>query len=111
MRVKTTAIVLVWVFLVSGGMVYADEGGFQPDPAAVVRHGPAYRYPQQGWLVLHIEGEPYERGVQHGRLMSSEIAAHLRCFAQMYGSDGPNDAWELLRMLGASLFLPRFERE
>lgn len=111
MRVKTTAIGLAWVFLVLGGLVFADAGGFQPDPAAVVRHGPAYRYPQQGWLVVHIEGEPYERGVQHGRLMSTEIAGHIRCFAQMYGSDGPNDSWELLRMLGASLFLPRFERE
>ena len=39
----------------------------QPDPAAVQRYGPAYRFPQAGWTVLHIEGEPYERGEQHGR--------------------------------------------
>ncbi len=47
---------------------------FQPDPRSVQRYGPAYRYPQAGWIVLHIEGEPYERGVQHGRLMANEIA-------------------------------------
>ena len=36
---------------------------FTPDPSSVERYGPAYRYPQAGWIVLHIEGEPYERGV------------------------------------------------
>src|SRR5213078_895832 len=56
---------------------------FQPDPKSVQRHGPAYRYPQAGWLVLHIEGEPYERGYQHGKLLSQEIASFIRCFAAM----------------------------
>ncbi len=111
MRSKIAVMMSLSVFLISGVLAVAEGADFKPDPAAVVRYGPAYRYPQQGWLVVHIEGEPYERGVQHGRLMSSEIAGHMRCFAKMYGSDGPNDAWELLRMLGSSLFLPRFERE
>ena len=39
----------------------------QPAARDVTRYGPAYRYPQAGWVVLHIEGEPYERCVQHGR--------------------------------------------
>ena len=30
-----------------------------PDSATVERYGPAYRYPQAGWIVLHIEGDPY----------------------------------------------------
>ena len=51
------------------------------DPLTVQRHGTAYRYRQAGWIVLHIEGKPYERGVQHGRLLAPEIAAHLRCFS------------------------------
>ena len=32
-----------------------------------------YRYNVQGWIYLHIEGDPYERGYQHGYLLSSEI--------------------------------------
>ncbi len=109
---RTGIIGIIWAagLVLSGTSLFGD-GSFQPDRAAVVRHGPAYRYPQQGWLVLHIEGDPYERGVQHGRLMSFEIAGHMRCFAQMYGSEQPSEAWELLRLLGASLFMPRFERE
>ena len=51
------------------------------DPRTVQRHGKGYRYYQAGWVVVHVEGEPYERGVQHGRLLAPEIAAHVRCFA------------------------------
>lgn len=32
-----------------------------------------YRYEKQGWIYLHIEGEPYDRGVQYGYLVSDEI--------------------------------------
>ncbi len=35
--------------------------------------GEGYRYNIQGWVYLHIEGDPYERGYQYGYLVSSEI--------------------------------------
>ena len=44
---------------------------FTPDASKFVRWGKGYRYPQSGWIVVHIEGEPYERGYQHGRLLGS----------------------------------------
>src|SRR5712664_1072653 len=72
---------------------------FQPDPKSVQRHGPAYRYPQAGWIVLHVEGEPYERGYQHGKLLASEIAAHLRCFAAVQNSKAPSDGLKQVRTL------------
>jgi len=31
------------------------------------------RYNSQGWIFVHIEGEPYERGYQYGYLLSREI--------------------------------------
>ena len=46
---------------------------FAPDPIAVTRQGPGWRFPQDGWIVVHIEGTPYERGYQHGRLLAREI--------------------------------------
>jgi hypothetical protein len=55
----------------------ADGSRYRPDPATVDRHGPGYRHPQAGWIVLHIEGEPYDRGYQHGRLMAPEIARFI----------------------------------
>ena len=84
---------------------------FQPDPRSVQRYGPAYRYPQAGWIVLHIEGEPYQRGVQHGRLMAPEIAAHIRCFAAMQSYKSPSEGWKITRSLANTLFLRRFDRE
>ena len=86
-------------------------GDFQPDPASVQRHGPAYRFPQAGWIVLHIEGQPYERGYQHGKLMAPEIAGYLRCFAAILGPKAPTEAWQNTRRLVNALFVRRFEKE
>src|ERR1700680_3879563 len=72
---------------------YADSSGedYRPDPAAVQRYGPAYRFPQAGWTVLHIEGEPYERGYQHGRLMAPEIARYIPELATYRTIRAPRD--------------------
>jgi hypothetical protein len=84
---------------------------FRPDPRSVQRYGPAYRYPQAGWVVLHIEGEPYERGCQHGRLMAPEIAAHVRCFAAVQSPKSPAEGWKQTRTLANALFLRRYDKE
>ena len=89
----------------------ARAADFEPDPRAVQRYGPAYRYPQAGWIVLHIEGEPYERGVQHGRLLATEIAAHVRCFAAVQNPKSPAEGWKQTRTLANALFLRRYDKE
>jgi hypothetical protein len=89
----------------------APSADFKPDPNSVQRYGKAYRYPQAGWIVLHIEGEPYERGVQHGRLMAPEIAAHVRCFATVTSPKSPPDGWHQIRTLTNALFLRRYHKE
>src|SRR5580658_2171845 len=89
----------------------AESPPFRPDPLSVQRYGPAYRYPQAGWIVLHIEGEPYERGVQHGRLLAPEIAAHLRCFSAIQSPKDPANGWKHTRTLTNALFLRRYDPE
>src|SRR5262249_19724862 len=84
---------------------------FRPDPRSVQRYGPAYRYPQAGWVVLHIEGEPYERGVQHGRLLAPEIAAHPRCYPAVQSPTAPAEGWKQTRTIANVLFLRRYDRE
>jgi hypothetical protein len=74
-------------------------------------YGPAYRYPQAGWIVLHIEGEPYERGYQHGRLLAPEIAAAVRNAATQMSPKSPADGWHSTRTLVNALFLRRYARE
>jgi hypothetical protein len=103
---------LLLLFVVTGA-VRADgpTADFKPDPKSVQRYGPAYRYPQAGWVVLHIEGEPYERGYQHGKLMAPEIASYVRCFGTVLSSKAPEDGWRHARTLTNALFLRRFDKE
>jgi hypothetical protein len=103
-----TLLVLALLGWSSAGLLRAD---FQPDPASVRRYGPAYRYPQAGWIVLHVEGRPYERGYQHGRLLADEIIAYVRCFAAMQSHKAPTEGWKQARTLTDALFLRRFDRE
>src|SRR5712691_4168484 len=89
----------------------AADADFRPDPRSVRRHGPAYRYPQAGWIVLHIEGEPYERGYQHGQLLAPEIVSYVKCFAGLQNSKAPAEGWKTTRTLVNALFVRRFDRE
>jgi hypothetical protein len=82
-----------------------------PVREAVRTFGPAYRYPAAGWIYLHIEGAPYERGYQHGFLMAREIPEYLeRCAADL-GVKLDQQVWTELRTSANALFLRGFDRE
>ncbi|MGA7412446.1 MAG: C45 family autoproteolytic acyltransferase/hydrolase [Bryobacteraceae bacterium] len=83
----------------------ADEW---PERQAVQTFGPAYRYPSGGWIYLHIEGAPYERGYQHGHLMAREIPEYLERSAADLGS---KEQWDQYRTTANALFLRGFDRE
>src|SRR5206468_6728386 len=83
----------------------------KPDPATVRRYGPAYRYPRAGWIVLHIEGAPYDRGYQHGRLLAAEIADYVKTLATKRSPKAPADAWREVRTMVNALFLRRYDHE
>ena len=79
-----------------------------PAREAVQTFGPAYRYPAAGWIYLHIEGKPYERGYQHGHLMAREIPEYLeRCAAVL----GAKEHWKDYRTTANALFLRGFDQE
>jgi hypothetical protein len=82
-----------------------------PDPRTVVRFGPAYKYPQDGWTVLHIEGEPYDRGYQHGHLMARELEGYLKALSAQQSSTSPADGWALTRTLVNATFLRKIGAE
>jgi hypothetical protein len=79
-----------------------------PAREAVQTFGPAYRYPASGWIYLHIEGQPYERGYQHGHLMAREIPEYIARSAADLGSA---DQWNEYRTMANALFLRGFDRE
>jgi hypothetical protein len=84
---------------------------FRPDPVSVQRYGKGYRYPQAGWIVMHAEGEPYERGEQHGRLLAAEIAGYVHCCGLQQSAKSPEDAWKVTRAMINALFVRQFEPE
>jgi hypothetical protein len=47
-------------------------------PLETVRwFGDGYRYDDRGWIFVHVEGEPYERGYQYGNLVADEISSYI----------------------------------
>src|SRR5689334_18289657 len=84
---------------------------YVPDPASITREGPGYRYPQSGWIVLHTEGEPYDRGYQHGKLLAAEIVENLKSIATFRSPKAPAEAWRDMRTLVGALFLRRYDAE
>ena len=85
-----------------------SSGDDWPVREAVQTFGPAYRYPAAGWIYLHIEGKPYERGYQHGHLMVREIPEYLERCAALLGS---KDHWNDYRTTVNALFLRGFDQE
>lgn len=111
MHGRHSLVFLALLISTQGASAEQTNREFRPDPLTIQRHGPAYRYPQAGWIVLHIEGEPYERGFQHGRLLAEEIAAYIRCHAATQSTKAPEQGWKLTRTMVNALFLRRFDRE
>jgi hypothetical protein len=89
----------------------ASPAGTWPARDAVRTFGPAYRYPAAGWIYLHIEGKPYDRGYQHGYLMSRDIPEYLkRCAFELAGRADAR-TWNAYRTTADALFLRGFDRE
>ena len=96
-----------WFEGVSLDEVSSDDAW--PVKAAVKTYGPAYRYPHGGWIYLHIEGQPYERGYQHGYLMAKEIPQYLERCAADYDPEAKD--WNEARNVANALFLRGFDQE
>jgi hypothetical protein len=81
-------------------------------PAETVRWaGSGFRYDDRGWIVLHVEGEPYERGWQMGALVPDEIVEYMRKLSVQQNPDDPDAGWRDLRFETDALFLRRFHDE
>ena len=88
-----------------------SEEGSWPVKDAVKTFGPAYRYPTGGWIYLHIEGEPYERGYQHGYLLAREIEGYLDRTAAELDSKDRARGLNFGRVAANALFLRGFDEE
>lgn len=88
-----------------------SSAGSWPPSDAVRTFGPAYRYPAAGWIYLHIEGKPYDRGYQHGYLLAKEIPEYLTRCAIVLAGKADAQSWNEYRTTADALFLRGFDRE
>ena len=81
-------------------------------PLETVRwSGPGFRYDDQGWIFVHIEGEPYERGYQYGSLMPDEIVEYIRKLGVVRHREDPEAGWHTIRFEADALFLRKYDEE
>ena len=73
-------------------------------------YGKGYRFDKNGWIYVHIEGEPYERGFQHGYLVASELDEILESLKYLtYWNTGKR--WDFFVDAGEKLFVPKIDEE
>ena len=70
----------------------------------------AKRFERHGWVYLHVEGEPRERGFQHGYLLAPEIADGLRSTRAGWEHDSAMP-WSWLVERTAGMFTNRIDAE
>lgn len=81
-------------------------------PMETVRwFGNGYRYDDRGWIFVHVEGAPYERGYQYGHLVGEEIVQYMTKLAIQRNTDDPEAGWQDLRFECDSLFLRGYDEE
>jgi hypothetical protein len=81
-------------------------------PMETVRwFGEGYRYDDRGWIFVHVEGEPYERGYQFGFLVGDEIVSYISKLAIVENRDDPEAGWASIRFKTNSLFLRGYDEE
>jgi hypothetical protein len=73
--------------------------------------GKGFRYDEGGWIYVHIEGEPYERGRQFGELVPQEIVRYMEKLGIQKDKADAGNGWNQIRLLTDSLFLRKYEPE
>jgi len=72
------------------------------------KYGEGYRYNTHGWIYLYIEGDPYERGYQHGYLLADEIVDHIQRWAHIFPQKW---SWKLQRFNAKRFFWNKYPKE
>lgn len=103
-------VLLVWValgitFFTIGLMA---QGSLSPEQQKIVARGK--RFERAGWVYLHVEGEPRDRGFQHGYLLAKEIAEGLRMTRASWTQQSGME-WNWLVKRVAEMFVPRIDAE
>jgi hypothetical protein len=70
----------------------------------------ANRHEKNGWIYLHLEGAPEERGFQHGYLLAKEIKESIRVLSEEWHYESALD-WQWLVKKAGNMFTPKVDIE
>jgi hypothetical protein len=88
---------------------HPDVAGAQtPEQKALLAKGA--RVDRAGWIALHVEGTPQERGFQHGYLLAKEIGEALRVRREVWRHETAME-WPWLVDRVKTVFTPRVDLE
>jgi len=73
--------------------------------------GRGFRYDEAGWICLHVEGEPYDRGRQYGELVWAELARFVEKLANLQDKGDPVKGWNALRAMADITLLRKYDPE
>lgn len=65
---------------------------------------------KNGWIYLHIEGSPEERGFQHGYLLAKEIKESIRILSEVWHYQSAME-WQWIVQKSAIMFTPKVDNE
>ncbi len=81
-------------------------------PVETIRwYGNGFRYEDKGWIFVHIEGKPYQRGYQYGFLLAEEIKTFIEKLAVTENAADPASAWKQIRFGTDAMFLRKYDEE
>ncbi|HXY49461.1 MAG TPA: C45 family peptidase [Terriglobales bacterium] len=70
----------------------------------------AYRFEQDGWTYVHLEGTPSEIGFQHGYLLAAEIQDAFQA-VQLQDTHTANRDWGFFRKAAREMLWPHIDAE
>jgi len=104
-------IILLTLFLVIGlSACEMRSGNFHVSVATDNKLQGSNRFERNGWIYLHIEGEPEKIGYQHGYLLAAEIADLLRVMKPFLQHQSKRD-WNFYREAAEKMLWPKLEKE
>ncbi|HEC94654.1 MAG TPA: hypothetical protein ENI45_01650, partial [Thermoplasmatales archaeon] len=105
---KRIIYVVTVLFLILSPLTGFAENVKESASKNFAKYGMGYRYNVGGWIYLHIEGEPYERGYQHGFLLADEIVDVIERWRNVFPQ---KRSWDLQKKTAMRLFWNKYPDE
>lgn len=80
-------------------------------PETVRWAGRGYRFDDKGWIFVHVEGAPYERGYQFGYLVSAEIVEYITKLGNLENAKDWVAGWNAIRLMTDAVYFRKYDEE